>query len=187
MKTLIGENAVVVTPSDTVYITDSLVSRGREADVAITSVVLATGVFTKNAHGYTLNDVVQLSSLGTTTGLVLAGEYYVTNVTTNTFTVANTMSGTTITLGGTNATPPTFFIVGRRVVTRVLGSLYIGVSGNLNVLLAGHPDTDNATPASRGAVLFKNVPVGPFPYAVKKVFVGSGGNATTATDILAIY
>jgi hypothetical protein len=61
--------------------------------------------------------------------------------------------------------------------------LYIGVSGDVNVLMSSHPDTDTATAASRGAQLFKNVPVGPFPYDVKKVF----STNTTATNILCIY
>ncbi len=183
MKNLIGNNAVVVTPSDTAYITDNMIAFWREADLAITSVVLGTGVFTKNAHGYNNGDLVGLTTIGTTTGLSTKSQYYVTNVTTNTFTVSNTIGGTTITLGGATTTPPTFFILGRRVTSPVIGSLYVGVSGDLNVLLEGHPDTDSPTAASRGAVLFKNVPVGPFPYAVKKVF----STSTTATNILSVY
>lgn len=68
---------------------------------------------------------------------------------------------------------------------KVIGTLYIGVSGDVNVLLAEHADTNNAytTGTPGGALLFKNFPVGPFPYGVRKVF----STGTTATDINCIY
>ena len=50
------------------------------------------------------------------------------------------------------------------------GTLYIGVSGDLNVILA-----DMTT-----ALLYKNVPVGDFPRRVKQVLATN----TTATDII---
>lgn len=183
MINLIGKNSVVVTPSDTLYITDSLSSWGREADFAITSVVLATGVFTRAAHGYNNGDVVQVSSVGTLVGLDLKGQYYVTNATTNTFTIANSIGGTTLVYTGANTTPPTFFIVGRRVTSRVQGSLYVNGAGVVVVLPEGHPDTDNPAEASRGAQSF-TVAAGTFlPMSVKKVFA----TATTATGLKLIY
>ena len=179
----IGRNAVAVTPSDTLYIRDSLISWERETPIQVTSVVLGTGVYTQNAHGYNNGDAINVQSLGTTTGLVYNTQYFVTNVTTNTFTVSASLGGSTVTLGGANTTPPTFVIIGRTVTANKPASLFIGTSGDLNVLMVDHPDTDIPTAASRGAVLFKNVPVGPFPYAVKKVF----STNTTATQIIAIY
>ena len=179
----IGRNAVTVTPSDTLYIRDSLISWQRETPAQVTSVVLATGVFTQNTHGYNNGDAINVQSLGTTTGLVYNTQYFVTNVTANTFTVSASFGGATVTLGGANTTPPTFVIIGRRVTATRPASLYVGVSGDINVLMVDHPDTDIPTASSRGAVLFKNVPVGPFPYAVKKVF----NTNTTATQIIAIY
>ena len=60
------------------------------------------------------------------------------------------------------------------------GSLYIGVSGDVVVLPAAFDDTNTATPANGGAVLYKSVPVGFFPIEVRKVFA----TGTTATDII---
>lgn len=66
---------------------------------------------------------------------------------------------------------------------QVEGSLYIGVAGDIVVLPWYHADTNTATPADGGAVLFKNVPVGFFPICVKKVF----STGTNATDIVCIF
>lgn len=64
---------------------------------------------------------------------------------------------------------------------KTFGTLYIGVSGDVVALPQNHADTNVATTTGvGGAVLFKNVPVGPFPYQVKKVF----STGTTATNIL---
>ena len=60
------------------------------------------------------------------------------------------------------------------------GSLYIGVSGDVVVLPAAFDDTNTATPANGGAVLYKSVPVGFFPIEVRKVFA----TGTTATNIV---
>lgn len=57
-------------------------------------------------------------------------------------------------------------------------ALFVGVMGNINVLLM---DDANTNTASSGRV-FKNVQ-GVFPYAVKKVFATS----TTATDIVGTW
>lgn len=67
---------------------------------------------------------------------------------------------------------------------RTFGTLYIGVSGDVVVLLQGHLDTDSAvTTGVGGALLFKNVAVGDFPHQVKKVFA----TGTTATNIICNY
>jgi hypothetical protein len=64
---------------------------------------------------------------------------------------------------------------------RTFGTLYIGVSGDVVALPQAHADTDSAvTTGVGGAVLFKAVPVGSFPYQIKKVF----STGTTATNIL---
>jgi hypothetical protein len=60
------------------------------------------------------------------------------------------------------------------------GTLYIGVSGDVVVLPAEFDNTDSATPANGGAVLYKSVPVGFFPVEVRKVF----DTGTTATNIV---
>lgn len=68
---------------------------------------------------------------------------------------------------------------------KVIGSLYIGTSGNLNVLPWEHTDGSTAysTGTVDGAVLYTNVPVGFFPVAVKKVFA----TGTTASGIICQY
>lgn len=65
---------------------------------------------------------------------------------------------------------------------RTFGTLYVGTSGNLNVLPLSHADTNDATTTGTagGAVIFTNVPVGFFPIQVKKVFA----TGTTASGII---
>jgi hypothetical protein len=64
---------------------------------------------------------------------------------------------------------------------RTFGTLYIGTSGTLVCLPAGHADTNDvaSTGSLGGAVIFTNVPVGFFPIQVKKVF----STGTTASGI----
>lgn len=185
MRNLIGTNAVAVTASDSAYITDSMAVQVNETPVQATSVTLATDLLTKVGHGLLANDILTLTDLGTVTGtgLSLNANYYVVYVNADTFKLSLSYSGTAIDLGGAATTPPTYQRLFQIKTQRVEGSLYIGVSGDINVLLSSHPDTDTTTSASRGAQLFKNVPVGPFPYSVKKVF----NTSTTATNILCIY
>jgi hypothetical protein len=183
MRNLIGTNAVAVTPSNTAYITDSLPLQVTEAEKAITSVTLATDTFTLNAHGYSDGDIVIFPSLGTVTGITTTDNYFIVGSATNTFQVSLSLGGSAVDLTGAATTAPSVDRIFKRTTQRVGGSLYIGVSGDVNVLMSSHPDTDTATAASRGAQLFKNVPVGPFPYDVKKVF----STNTTATNILCIY
>jgi hypothetical protein len=67
---------------------------------------------------------------------------------------------------------------------QVIGSLYIGVSGDLAVLLEENTNTNIAiTTGTSHVMLFKSVAVGPFPYSVKKVF----STGTTATNIVVAY
>lgn len=65
---------------------------------------------------------------------------------------------------------------------RVPGAtLYIGVTGDVVALPAENDDTNSTTTTgTNGAILYKSVPVGPFPYSVKKVF----STGTTATNII---
>jgi hypothetical protein len=59
------------------------------------------------------------------------------------------------------------------IPTGVTRALYIGVSGDVNVLMA-----DGGT-----AVTFKSVPIGILPVRVQRV----NSTSTTATNILALY
>jgi hypothetical protein len=183
MRNLIGTNAVAVTASNTDYITDSIAVQVTEAEKVITSVVLATDTFTLNSHGYNDGDIVIFTNLGTVTGITTTDNYFIITSATNTFQVSLSLGGSAVDLTGAATTAPSIDRIFARRTQRVEGSLYIGVSGDVNVLLNGHLDTNTATAASRGAQLFKNVPVGPFPYSVKKVF----STNTTATNILCIY
>lgn len=65
---------------------------------------------------------------------------------------------------------------------KVIGSLYIGTAGNLNVLPAEHSQTNDPTTTgvSNQAIIYYNVPVGFFPVAVQKVF----SSGTTASQIV---
>lgn len=183
MRNLIGTNAVAVTASDTTYITDSVPVQVTEAEKVLTSVNLSTDTFTLNSHGFSDGDIIIFTNLGTVTGITTTDNYFVVSSATNTFQVSLSLGGSAVDLTGAATTAPTVNRIFQRKTQRVSGSLYIGVSGDVNVLMASHPDTNTATSASRGAQLFKNVPVGPFPYEVKKVF----STNTTATNILCIY
>jgi hypothetical protein len=183
MRNLIGTNAVAVTASDSAYITDSVPVQVADNEKVITSVNLSTDTFTFNSHGYNDGDIVLFTNLGTVTGITLTDNYFIVSSATNTFKVSLSLGGSAVDLTGAATTAPTIDRLFARKTQRVSGSLYIGVSGDVNVLMAGHPDTDTATSASRGAQLFKSVPIGPFPYEVKKVF----STNTTATNILCIY
>lgn len=72
----------------------------KEANKAVTGVA-STGVFTSAAHGYANGDTVVLSGLTGGNGFVAGDLYFVTNSTTNTFTLAYAPAGATIT-GGTD-------------------------------------------------------------------------------------
>ena len=68
---------------------------------------------------------------------------------------------------------------------KVIGSLYIGTTGDVVVLPWEHADTNSAvTTGVGGAMIFKNIPSGSFlPVAVRKVF----STGTTASDIICNY
>lgn len=75
---------------------------------------------------------------------------------------------------GNRATPGRGVLVTpSNTVDNAFGTLYIGVGGDLNVILQ---DDDTETP-----ILFKNVASGDFPRRVKRVM----STSTTATDIIA--
>jgi hypothetical protein len=186
MNNLLGSKAIAVTPSDTNYITDTIsvvVPRPDQVIKTITATVLATDLFTVVGHGYAANDVVRFDSVGTITGIDTLSRYFIIYVDADTFKVSASFNGSAVDLGGATTTLPT--IVRTRVQTsvRVAGTLYVGVAGNLNVLLSDHEDTNTTTASSNGATLFSNVPAGPFPYQVKKVF----STNTTATNIVCAY
>ena len=73
-----------------------------------TSVAIATGTITYAAHGLVKGDPIQLSALGSITGVSINTTYFVADYTSSTFTIASTVCGSTIIFGGTNDTPPTF-------------------------------------------------------------------------------
>lgn len=72
------------------------------------SCVIATGVFTEASHGLNNGDWIVVTALGTVTGISLNTLYYVISATTNTFQISSVLGGSTVTLTGTNGTPPTF-------------------------------------------------------------------------------
>lgn len=63
------------------------------------------------------------------------------------------------------------------------GCIYVGTAGNVNVLPLDKANSN--TPAD--GVIFYNVPAGTIlPVVVKKVFAGTGGTATTASNLTLI-
>lgn len=186
MNNLLGTKAIAVTPSDTNYITDVLpviIPVPEQVTKTITDTVLATDLFTVVGHGYVNNDVVRFPSVGTVTGIDTLSRYFVIRIDADTFKVSASFNGSAVDLGGATTTLPTVAETRQMVTTRVAGTLWVGVAGNLNVLLTDHEDTNTTTAASNGATLFVGVPVGPFPYQVKKVFATN----TTATNIVCAY
>jgi hypothetical protein len=186
MNNLLGTKAIAVTPSDTNYITDSLpviIPAPEQVTKTVTATVLATDLFTIVGHGYLANDVVRFESVGTVTGINTLSRYFVIYVDADTFKVSASFNGSAVDLGGATTTLPTVIETNAMTTVRVAGTLWVGVSGNLNVLLSDHEDTNTATAASNGATLFVGVPIGPFPYQVKKVFATN----TTATNIVCAY
>jgi len=186
MNNLLGTKAIAVTPSDTAYITDVLpliIPKPEQVTKTVTTAVLATDILTIVAHGYIANDMVRFDSVGTITGIDTLLRYYIIYIDADTFKVSASFSGSAIDLGGATTTLPTVIRTRTMTTTKVAGTLWVGVAGNLNVLLTDHDDTNTATAASNGATLFTGVPVGPFPYQVKKVFATN----TTATTIICAY
>ena len=186
MNALLGSKAIAVTPSDTNYITDSLpviVPAPEQVTKTVTAANLGTDTLTIVGHGYLANDVVKFDSIGTITGINVLSRYFVVYVDADNFKVSASFNGSAIDLGGATTTLPTVIKTRSMQTVRVAGTLWVGTAGNLNVLLTDHEDTNTATAASNGATLFSNVPVGPFPYQVKKVFATN----TTASNIVCAY
>ena len=94
-----------------------------------TSVAITTGTITYAAHGLVKGDPIQLSALGSITGVSINTTYFVADYTSSTFTIASTVCGSTIIFSGSNATPPTFKKVTTPLVPETIKSamrLYIG-------------------------------------------------------------
>jgi hypothetical protein len=186
MNNLLGTKAIAVTPSDSAYITDVLpviIPNSEQVTKIVTATNLSTDLFTIVGHGYIANDMIRFASVGTITGIDTLSRYFIIYVDADTFKIAAGFNGSAIDLGGVTTTLPTIIRTRTMTTVKVAGTLWVGVAGNLNVLLSEHDDTNTATAASNGATLFTGVPVGPFPYQVKKVFATN----TTATTIICAY
>jgi hypothetical protein len=186
MNNLLGTKAIAVTPSDTNYITDVIpviIPNQEQVIKTITAANLSTDLFTVISHGYSANDVVRFPSVGTITGIDTLSRYFIVYIDADTFKVSASFNGSAVDIAGATTTLPTIAETKSMTTVRVAGTLWVGVSGNLNVLLSDHDDTNTTTAASNGATLFVGVPIGPFPYQVKKVFATN----TTATNIVCAY
>lgn len=188
MINLLPNKVVAVTVSDTNYITDNVYKVSSDQSVlTVSGATLASDTLTYTAHGYVTGDIIKFPTVGTVTGITTLLSYFVIRVDANTIKVAtsfaNAAAGTSIDLGGATTTLPTMVRTDEYVNVRVEGTLFVGVSGDITCLLQGAQDTNSTTVGSNVAQLFKNVPVGPFPYVVKKVF----STGTTATNILCAY
>ena len=70
-----------------------------------------------------------------------------------------------------NVTPSDTLYLTDQAGVQVVGSLYIGVSGDVACLLEENTNTNTAiTTGTSQVMLFKSVAVGWFPCSVKKVF-----------------
>jgi hypothetical protein len=186
MNNLLGSKVIAVTPSDTNYITDVvpvIVPVPEQVIKTVTAANLGTDTLTIAAHGYNANDVLRVESVGTVTGISNLLRYFVIVVDTDNIKLSLSFNGSAVDLGGATTTLPIVARTRVQTTVRVEGTLFVGVAGDLNVLLSEHADTNTATAASNGAQLFKNVPAGPFPYQVKKVF----STNTTATNLDCAY
>mgnify|MGYP000122439931 CR=1 FL=1 len=76
--------------------------------VAATSVDVSTDTITKSGHGLYDGDCIQLSSLGSVTGVSADTNYFIVNKTATTFQLAATVGGPVINLTGANTTAPTY-------------------------------------------------------------------------------
>lgn len=74
-----------------------------QKDIACT-LTIATDLVTANAHGLRAGQKIVFSDVTTTTGITTATDYYVRDVTTNTFKVAATVGGAAIDLATNNGT-----------------------------------------------------------------------------------
>lgn len=177
-------NSVVVTPSDTNYITAPMYKVSNdEAALVTTSIDLTTDTLTLNNHGLNDGDEVWVPNAGTT-NLSTTALYYVRDRAANTFKLAASIGGAAVDITGTTTTPPTVKVVRRLQTVRVTGRLYIGGTGNVAILPEGHPDTNTTTEASNGVQIISGVPAGTvLPIRVKKVFA----TGTTATNIKCLF
>jgi hypothetical protein len=175
--------ATPVTKSDTDYITDNVRTVSNETPIVTTSVDLDTDTITKVGHGLNNGDSVTIPIPGTT-DLQSVDPYYVINADADTFQLSISIGGAAVDIGGEDTTAPTVKCVSRLTAARVSGCLFIGGAGNVAVLPTDHPDTNTATEAKNGAIIFKAVAAGTIlNIDVKKLF----STGTTATDVKCIY
>jgi len=83
-----------------------------------------TDILTSNAHGLKVDDIIQLTTSTTLpAGISLTTDYYIIDVTTNTFKIAATPGGTAIDVTGTGTGTHTFHLKGKAMM--VLGYRHV--------------------------------------------------------------
>ena len=106
-----------------------------------------TDIITSVAHGLSEGDLIQVASTTTLpTGLSASTDYYVRDVTTNTFKVSLTQGGTAVDISGAGAGTHTFYLKGKKVLvsdaSSVILSLNTANSGAFTLQVQGSTQDD---------------------------------------------
>src|SRR3990167_1544173 len=101
MRNLIAENTLI----------------SSDAKLSATFTAATTDIITSAAHGLIEGDLIQVSSATTLpAGLSASTDYYVRDVTTNTFKVSTTMGGSVVDITDTGTGTHTFVLKGKKVL-----------------------------------------------------------------------
>ena len=184
MNSAIFTRAAQITKSDSANLTkQTLVPVATPTEVVADSVTVASDIITKASNGLANGDIVEITDLGTVTGITADTPYYVVGVTGDDFSLATHLGGSAINLTGADTTPPTFKKTFDITTSPVTGAIYVGGAGDVIALPASHPDTNVTTVQSLGAQKFVCVAGQIIPGNFKKVF----STGTTATEMVLLF
>lgn len=184
MNSAIFTRAAQITKSDSAnFSKQTLVPVDSPVAVVADSVTIASDIITKASNGLANGDIVELTSLGTVTGVSLNTPYYVVGLAGDDFSLATNLGGSAINLTGANTTPPTYKKTFDITTSPVTGAIYVGGAGDVIALPASHPDTNVTTVQSLGAQKFVCVAGQIIPGNFKKVF----STDTTATNMVLLF
>ncbi len=126
---------------------------GRVLSSVFTVTIAAPGVVTSTAHGLANGDVVSLSTTGALpTGLVVATAYYVVNKATNSFELALTSNGASITTTGTQSGVHTYSASGLAPRALSIGNQDLAAAAAISYSKLASLTSGNILVGSAGAV-----------------------------------
>lgn len=108
-----------------------------------------TDIITSNGHGFSGGELLQFTTSGTLpAGLSTATDYYVRDVTTNTFKVSATPDGAVVDITDTGTGTHTFHLKGRAIMTKGYRHLFLNVntSGSANLTMKVQGSRQDAKP-----------------------------------------